>query len=268
MKTLRARHLILPIAILSFGIAGLILFGLLVVDRQSEYAIAQEQYDDLEAAYVRPTWDPSQDDVTTESDGTQSPATPPLSVDDTPVTPASEVDLAALAARNPDCVGWIEIPDTVVSYPVMQSTNNDAYLYRTFEGTHLFSGSIFMDFRSSAAADGFNTIVFGHNMRDGSMFAVLNSYLHDVYLNNHPYVYLHTTAGTYTYRVLQARETNVDDMAYQCIAPDDAARQAFYAKLGEDAPDYSADAHFLTLSTCADGLDHQARTIVTCERLD
>jgi len=78
----------------------------------------------------------------------------------------------ALFAINPDVVGWITVPNTNISYPIVQGTDNRHYLHHTFHGTRNASGAVFLDFRDPS---NFQSVarIFAHNMQDGSMFAPL-----------------------------------------------------------------------------------------------
>ena len=83
------------------------------------------------------------------------------------------VNFDVLRDINPDCVGWIEIPGTNISYPIVQGRDNDHYLRLNFEGKYSVGGVIFLDHRCDSDFDRTNTIIYGHNMRDGSMFGSL-----------------------------------------------------------------------------------------------
>ena len=95
------------------------------------------------------------------------------------------IDWDALRAINPDVVGWLYVPDTGISYPVVQGEDNAHYLRHTFSGERNASGTIFLDFRDSTD---FHSAarVFGHNMRDGSMFAELLSWTGDMFIIHTP----------------------------------------------------------------------------------
>lgn len=116
--------------------------------------------------------------ITTEA--VTEPATESLAETETQETGtapyASPIDFEALRAVNPDVVGWITIPGTNVDYPIVQGTDNDKYLHTSFEGEETIAGSIFLDFESDGNMEGRNNIIYGHNMKNGSMFKDLNQY--------------------------------------------------------------------------------------------
>ena len=151
-------------ALILAGAAGATFAGVRLAGRNSEYKAAQNEYQQLRTEYTTSSGDAS----TSQEEGAAA-------------KPA-DIDLAALQQQNPDTVGWIELPGTDISYPIMQGASNETYLRHTFNKEYLISGSIFMDFRNNKDYSDFNTIIFGHNMRDGTMFSQLGSYLNDDFL--------------------------------------------------------------------------------------
>ncbi len=86
------------------------------------------------------------------------------------------VDFAALKAENSDIVGWIQVPGTPVNYPICQTGDNDYYLVHTFLGQYNLAGTIYMDYRSAADLSDWNTVIYGHHLQNGEMFAALADY--------------------------------------------------------------------------------------------
>ena len=86
------------------------------------------------------------------------------------------IDWKSLRAVNPDVVAWIKIPGTVVDYPVVQTKDNQYYLKRGFDGKKNSCGTIFMNTYNRTDFSDYNTVLYGHNMKNGSMFAVINKY--------------------------------------------------------------------------------------------
>lgn len=74
---------------------------------------------------------------------------------------------------NPEIVGWITMDDTQINYPIVQAKDNDYYLFRNYKGEDMRAGSIFMDHRNDVKSQNRNTILYGHRMKDGSMFGSL-----------------------------------------------------------------------------------------------
>lgn len=101
--------------------------------------------------------------------------------------PPSRIDLRfeSLLQINGDTAGWITIPDTNIDYPVVRGEDNDYYLNHSFDRKKNAAGSIFMDYRNDASEFGRNTILYGHHMRDGSMFKHLVKYLDGGFFQDH-----------------------------------------------------------------------------------
>ena len=83
----------------------------------------------------------------------------------------------SLLAENEDVVGWITVDNTQIDYPIVQGETNNTYLYHNFYGEESRAGSIFLDFRNDIEALDYNTIVYGHRMKDGSMFQQLTKFM-------------------------------------------------------------------------------------------
>lgn len=97
-----------------------------------------------------------------------------------------------LSAEHKDSVAWLYIPDTNINYPVMQSGDNDYYTRRAADGSYLYAGSLFMDYRCSSDFSDFNSVIYGHNMGNGTMFADIPNYENEEYFMNHSYGWLTT----------------------------------------------------------------------------
>ena len=97
-----------------------------------------------------------------------------------------QVDFNKLEEINPDVIAWIEIPGLEISYPVVQGRDNDYYLHHLITGENHKSGSIFMDFHNQENLSDRNSIIYGHNMKDGSMFGTLDQYQSQALYRNYP----------------------------------------------------------------------------------
>jgi sortase B len=110
----------------------------------------------------------------------------------------NEVDFTYLKKINPDVAGWISVEATEMDYPVVRGKDNNFYLDHLFTGERNKMGSIFMDYRNNSDFSDKNTIIYGHNMKNGSMFASLNRYKEQNYYNNYPRMLLNTPFGDFT----------------------------------------------------------------------
>ena len=124
------------------------------------------------------------------------------------------VNFEKLWKTNGDVVGWIYAPGTPINYPVVQGEDNEYYLKRMLDGRSNGAGTIFMDCRNEAGITDFNTILYGHNMKNGSMFGYLTRYRGQGWYDTHPVIWLVTPEGTYQIDVLAGRTVKADDATY------------------------------------------------------
>ncbi len=128
--------------------------------------------------------------------------------------PAISVDFEKLTQQNSDVVGWIYCKDTPISYPVLQADDNDYYLQRMINGKYNAGGSIFMDYRSNADMSSLNTVIYGHNMKNGSMFGMLEGYKKQAYYEEHSVLWYLTPKGTYKIEPILGYVTDAASDAY------------------------------------------------------
>ena len=127
--------------------------------------------------------------------------------------PAAEHNIQALIAENSDCIGWLSIDGTNISYPVMHTPSDpQKYLRRNFYGKYSQSGVPFLDGRCDLQST--NLIIYGHNMKNGTMFADLKKYVDRDFLNAHRTVKFETADGVQTFIVTEALKTNTADPWY------------------------------------------------------
>lgn len=115
------------------------------------------------------------------------------------------IDFAALQAKNPDIYAWIQIAGTKVDYPIVQSnTDNNYYLNHTIDGVEGYPGSIYTESLNKKDFRDGNTVIYGHNMKNGTMFASLHKYVDPTYMKEHPEIVIYTPEHKYTYQVFAA----------------------------------------------------------------
>lgn len=170
--------------------------------------------------------------------------------------------IVGLVEINPDFVGWISI-EGVIDYPVVQGRNNSRYLNTTFTGQRNASGTIFVDSRQPEGFSGDVCIIYGHNMRDGSMFAPLKQYLSAAFMEANPNITVVTSDGELLdYLIFAARQTDIRDAAYALNFKSAAAGTGAFSK----APDGARS--FLLLSTCTNSPDKEDRLLVYAALID
>ena len=196
-------------------------------------------------------------------------------VDESDADPSETVvyhDIELLVDKNPDCIGWLSIPGTAISYPVMHTPDEpQKYLHRDFSGAYSESGTPFLDYRCND--NGGNLIIYGHNMINGTMFGGLKRYLHETaYLDAHPQIVLETRTGVQIYQIFAVAIVDKADEWYRfrsasAAEPYNDAVQQLVSKVriytGE-SPVYGE--RLLTLSTCT-GVTQRQRLIVVAKQI-
>lgn len=167
----------------------------------------------------------------------------------------TDIDLDSLRETNEDVIGWLHIPDSVMSYPLMRSHDNNEYLSLAWDKSYSKSGSIFLEQKSDPELTDFHTLIYGHNLQNGKMFSHLLYYKDQVYLNDHRCIYIATDDVILRYEVFAAYTADVVSDTYRLYFEDDARKQSvidFYLQQSEVESDLipTVEDRILTLSTC------------------
>lgn len=189
------------------------------------------------------------------------------------------VDWNYLQSVNPEVVAWIYIPGTNVNYPVVHTDNNDTYLETNFNGDHDWAtrgGTIFLDAANSGTFSDANSVLYGHHMNDGSMFACLSTQLTDTdTFNAHRTIYILTPTMNYEAQSFSIVLTNGWDLLVSTNFKDEASRVS-YVKDKEDRsvvtpsggmPDPTTVTKLFTLSTC-DYSENNGRAVLFAQSVN
>lgn len=133
------------------------------------------------------------------------------------MNPATLVDWDYLRATNSDTIGWIMIPDSRVDYPIVQTTNNTRYIKTNFFGEtnyYVSPGAIFLDCNAHNDFSSQNSVLYGHNMNDGSMFHTLELFLEKSYFDAHSIIYVITPQHLYELQPLALNEIHASETSY------------------------------------------------------
>ena len=227
---------------------------------EAEYAEAEAlvELPDLSQLEPAPALEP-------EPEETEEPEEKPVYID--PYAGAlAAMDFTALREVNSDVLGWILIPGTVISYPLLQGDDNSYYLNHTWKKWTNVVGSIFLECQNSPDLSDFNTVVYGHRMNNGSMFASLKYYKQQSYWAQHPKVYITDDNGAHCYEIFAAYEISTAGDTYKLSFPTDQPKQAYIDYcLEKSVIDTGLTPtvydKILTLSTCT-GNGHATRWVV------
>lgn len=171
-------RLLMVICLIGISVSAYILFV-----SQREYARGDAAYEEVRTLLEQQR--------NLHADNSPSPESPVEKKD-------RQVDFTTLQQMNNDVVAWIEAEDSIIDYPVVQGDDNDYYLNHLFTKQKNKLGSLFVDYRTPGDFSKKNTIIYGHNMKDGSMFASLTRYREQIYYDDHSVMQLYTPDGSYS----------------------------------------------------------------------
>lgn len=175
--------------------------------------------------------------------------------------PEKEVDFAGLQENtNEDIYAWLYIPGTEIDYPILQHPlDNTYYLNRNLDGSAGYPGCIYTENYNAKDFSDANTVVYGHNMKNGTMFAGLHKYEDSRFFEENPYVYVYTEAGLFVYEIFAAYESSNEhillsynfenEVVFQHYLDDIYNVRSMNCNLNYDMV-VGADNHIITLSTC------------------
>ena len=210
-----------------------------------EYHEGEKQYEETVANYVK----------------TEVPDNDPMT--SCPIT----VDFDSLIAKNPDVVGCIYSDGTQINYPVLRGESNDTYIHTMINGEYNSAGSIFMDCHNNPDLSDINTIIYGHHMKNGSMFASLHQYVHQDYYDEHKYMWYLTPDHIYRLDVLAGYVGDAEAEIYTIFVDQEELDSylAFAEGKSTFTPDYKAETinGIIALSTCSYEYD-DARYVLVC----
>ena len=215
-----------------------------------DYKAGEDEYKAVEAvAYGRS--DQKQSNV-----GTVSVKAAPGQPDDMP----PDVDFASLQSMNPDIVGWLVVEALDINYPIVQGKDNDQYLHTTFEKKKNFAGSIFMDYMNKPDFSDPHTIIYGHNMKNKSMFGKLKFIKEQEKYKDSRYFWILTPQHKYRYEIFSAHVTPVSGDTYTLFDIPDQQFVEYLNKMVQETQIPGIDHAFTT--------EDQAVTLTTCTGSD
>ena len=180
-------------------------------------------------------------------------------------------DLLMYQAKNPHVIGLLDIPGTNIRYPILQHpTEDNYYLNVTIDGYSGYPGSIYTNLEEGQEFETFNTVIYGHNMSDGSMFGTLNQFDNIEYMKQHREIVIYTYTQKIVYTV--CAEVIYDDRYITYTYNDliEADRAAYLRSLQNgkwlDDVEVTTSSHIITLSTCIGGMPENRRLLIAVEQ--
>ena len=188
---------------------------------------------------------------TEETDSTETEEKPKKTIEEgVPI----KVDFERLRLNNKDVKAWLYCKDTLINYPVAQAVDNDYYLHRLLNGTYNRAGTLFMECTNQEDFSDWNTLIYGHNMKNNTMFGTLTDYRDQEYYDEHPVWYLLTPDGDYRIELISGFVTDTSSVIYSIPQTQEAKNELVDAIMRKS--NFKTDAtispedRLITFSTC------------------
>ena len=178
-----------------------------------------------------------------------------------------EYGFKELMEINDDIIGWITIAGTSIDYPIVQASNNRSYLRHDWNSNKSKYGSIFMDCHNAANFSDNHTILYGHNMKNGSMFHDLNEYRSHVFFDEHPYIEIYSQDVYRKWEIFStySKEPNSGYLQTAFNSPEEYSiflnALLSHSEVSNEKVQVTAEDKILTLSTCSDDLGYKRRVV-------
>ena len=189
----------------------------------------------------------------------------PVPLDDGVRIPDREIDFDELHERNSDIIAWLYVPGTNIDYPVVACSDNAFYVWRDLDGNSSRAGTIFMDMANNLDISDRVTVFYGHNMRNGTMFAELHRYKNPEFFDENREIKLYTTEGMREYDIIAAYVTDDRNILYQTNYVDDAVWEEYIEHVFNNTDsnanllikEIGINDSIITLLTCVPNQDSQ-----------
>ena len=258
------------------GSAGYLVNEMLILPAQTDQVVNEIQdifYDVPVVSDSESSQSSEESEESKEEEATPAPARPELTDEQ------ARQQIKELQKINSDIVGWLRVPNTVIDYPVLQSSESDPehYLYRNYKDEYTKYGSIFMQAGTALDGSDQNLILYGHSMRDGRMFAQLLQFGSlDVYRNS-PVITFNTAEGGGKWKIISVFKTNTDESqgepfyyTYNHFNSDSSYLNFVYQvrqrSIINTGVDFNENDTILTLSTCSYEFDG-FRTVIVARQV-
>lgn len=211
MKRKKKRILILGVIVLLFGVLCFSLYQ--YFSARQIYTEEEENHQALLA--YKPTLPQDLSQSTSDESGPFDQEGDSAAAGRKPaIVKAPNMSIRLLQEQYPDVVGWITVPGTRVDYPIMQAEDNDYYLHRKPDGSYLYAGTPFMDCRNRPDLSDRNTIIYGHHMKNGTMFGSLVSFKDRTFFEAHDSFYVFLPDRTVRAKIVACLVVEVNEAAY------------------------------------------------------
>lgn len=214
-----------------------------------QYRQIDKRYEEVAGQYVQYSSQPGSDAA---PGSTETPGDDGENTGSAPLV----VDFAALQAANPDVVAWIYCEGTAINYPVLHGSTNDTYLRHLYDHSYSISGSIFVEASNRGNFQDANTIIYGHNMQNDSMFGTLENWADQAFYEEHPFIWLLTPEQDYQIEILGGYTTSANSDTYTIFSENGPELDEYLTKMLAQSvftshSEPEPDVRYVLLTTCA-----------------
>lgn len=252
---------VLPLIIAAVCLIIAIIAVIYIVRYYADLNKGDEVYESLQSENTQPSVvEPSTTESTEETTSEPEPEPEP----DLEEEMKRVIDFENLTTEtNKDIYAWIYIPDTNVDYPILQHPTDDTYyLNYNLDGSKGYPGCIYTEKENAKDFSDFNTILYGHNMKNGTMFHDLHNYKDESYLSEHPYVYVYLPDRTLKYQIFAAYQFDDRHILYSFDFASENGKEGYIedilktknmSTVLDESVELNADSNIITMSTCVGG---------------
>ena len=236
------------IIIISLLVAGIGYSGYRLYEIWHEYHASAAEYAETAETFVASKPDKNKEQRAQQQDEDSEPTDSEADeivlgdvqvFQEVPMSWGYSVNFENMQEINSDVCGWIDSPDTVIDYPVLKGNTSNSYLHLTWRGSYSSSGSIFTNAGSRGDLYDYKTILYGHHMKDGSMFRSIKNYTKQSYYEEHPYIWYVTPEAEYVLYVVASAVVSTKSSIYDTIDSVDAVQSLLQTFI--EASDITAD---------------------------
>lgn len=240
---------VIVIIVLFISLAAAISAAYTFLMKEADYLASEEEYEEIKSEYVKPSAE-QDSDVEKMDQEEILPIEPPV------------IDWEGLKAENCDIIGWIQVPAVGIEYPILQGESNEEYLHKSVSGEWRTAGSIFLDSQNSPDMTDCHSIIYGHNMRNGSMFASLKNFNNAEIFMTCPYFWVCTEKIDFLYQIVSIHTAVTGDESFT-LFPTTIKNRTFDSWMKQEIgksvidcpiPDKCIE-KMVTLSTCTPSSD-------------
>lgn len=264
----RRRKIMIRRAVFCVALVVFLISGTMLVKELLDYRKGDKIYSDVEQSVF--TVDTKKPTTGNKNDGNATDTTTAAAPESVLLT---NYNHQALLDLNKDAVGYLQIPALNLLLPVVQGTDNDYYLYHAITGESTKNGTLFIDCRNTDGIESQNAIIYGHNMKNGSMFGLLNRYEKSDFFTtgDNKYFYFYIEDKIYKYEIYSVHKTQAISSTYTTVFNSSDAfftyiNSMIQASVHQNAVDIFSDSKTVTLSTCTSNDD--VRLVVQAVRVE